>query len=419
MESGLKRSDTTSNGPRRRVLRWLMLLILVAAGVATRFFLSWQSHAQGPQASGNRPRGMAVAVAAATSRRGDMPMYLDGLGSVTPFYTVTVHTRIDGQLMKVYFREGQLVKDGDLLAEIDPRPFQVQLEQAEGQMAKDQALLADARLDLERYRTLVPQDAIPKQQLDAQVATVGQYEGALKTDQAAIDNAKLQLVYCRITSPISGRVGLRLVDPGNIVHAADANGLLIIAQVQPITVVFTLPEDSLPPVLKKLNAGASMVVDAYNRDKSQKLASGRLLTTDNTIDPNTGTLKLKAVFENRAGTLFPSQFVNVRLQLEIMRAQVIVPAVAIQRGAQGTYVFVIKPDHKVELRPVKTGITEGENTSIESGIRAGDLVVTDGADKLQSGSVVSVKPEPGISPLSGLSDPPSDPAAKTRGGSVP
>ncbi len=286
-------------------------------------------------------------------------------------------------------------------------------------MAKDQALLADARLDLERYRTLVPQDAIPKQQLDAQVATVGQYEGAVKTDQAAIDNAKLQLVYCRITSPISGRVGLRLVDPGNIVHAADANGLLVIAQVQPITVVFTLPEDSLPPVLKRLNAGASMVVDAYNRDKSQKLSSGRLLTTDNTIDPNTGTLKLKAVFENQAGTLFPSQFVNVRLQLEIKRAQVIVPAVAIQRGSQGTYVFVIKPDHTVELRPVKAGITEGESTSVESGIRAGDLVVTDGADKLQSGSTVSVKPEPGISPLSGLSDPPSDPEAKAHGGSVP
>ncbi len=425
MESGPRRASTLSNGslpaahppaPRRsHYWIWLVILILVGAAAGRRLFQLRRSQADPPQSAGAQGKGMPVAVAATAARLGDMPVYLDGLGSATPYYTVTVHTRVDGQLMNVYFREGQFVQAGDLLVEIDPRPFQVQLEQAEGQLARDQALLADARLDLERYRTLAPEDAIPKQQLDAQVATVGQYEGAIKTDQASIDNAKLQLVYCKITAPISGRIGLRLVDPGNIVHASDTNGLLVITQMQPITVVFTLPEDNLPPVLKKLRAGAAMSVDAYNRDRSQKLASGRLLTADNEIDPNTGTLKLKAVFENHANTLFPSQFVNVRLLLEVEHKQVIVPSVAIQRGSQGTFVFVVKPDHVVELRPVKTGITEGSDTSIDKGVQAGELVVTDGADKLQPGSRVTVRPESGMSSPVG----PADPAAAARGGTRP
>jgi multidrug efflux system membrane fusion protein len=334
---------------------------------------------------------MVVPVAAAPAVRGNIPVYLDGLGSVTPFYTVAIHSRVDGQLMSVHFQEGQFVHAGDVLVEIDPRPFQVQLEQAEGQMAHDQALLSNARLDLTRYRTLLAQEAIPKQQLDTQVATVGQYDGAIRTDQAAIDNAKLQITYCRITAPISGRIGLRLVDPGNMVHANDTNPMLIITQMQPITVVFTLPEDSLPPVLRKLRAGARLPVDAYNRDRSQKLASGRLLTVDNQIDQTTGTLKLKAVFENREETLFPQQFVNVRLLVETRRNQVIVPSVAIQRGSQGTFVYVVKSDSTVEVRPVAAGVSEGGNTSIDRGLEAGEAVVTDGADKLQPGSKVTIR----------------------------
>ena len=322
-----------------------------------------------------------------------MPVYLDGLGSVTALYTVTVQTRVDGQLMAIYYREGQQVHAGELIAEIDPRPFQVQLEQAEGQMAHDQALLANARLDLERYRTLATQEAIPKQLLDTQEATVRQAEATIKTDQAAIDDAKLQLLYCRITAPISGIIGLRLVDPGNIVHISDTNGLLVITQVQPITIVFTLPEESLPAVLGKLRAGAMLRVDAFNRDKSRKLASGRLVAVDNVIDQNTGTLRLKAEFENATNALFPNQFVNVRLLVEVRRNQVIVPTVAVQRGSQGTFLYVIKSGNTAEIRKVELGVTEGFQTSINSGLQAGESVVTDGSDKLRPGSLVMAKPE--------------------------
>jgi membrane fusion protein, multidrug efflux system len=377
--------------PRKKHL-WVWLLIVALVAAAVWLIRSRQTNAQAPGAAGGRTgRAMLVPVAAAPATRGDMPVYLDGLGSVTPVYTVSVHTRVDGQLMNVYFKEGQFVNVGDVLLDIDPRPFQVMLEQAQGQMAHDQALLANSKVDLTRYQTLLAQDAIPKQQLDTQVSTVAQYEGAVKTDQGTIDNAKLQIVYCHITAPIGGRVGLRLVDPGNIVHANDANPLLVITQMQPITVVFTLPEDSLPPVLQKLHAGARLTVDAYNRDRSRKLASGTLLTTDNQIDPTTGTLKLKAVFENRDGMLFPQQFVNVRLLVEVKQQQVIVPAVAIQRGAQGTYVYVVKPDSTADVRQVAIGVSEGGNTLIDSGIQVGENVVIDGADKLQPGTKVTVR----------------------------
>jgi multidrug efflux system membrane fusion protein len=257
-------------------------------------------------------------------------------------------------------------------------------------LAKDQALLTDAKIDLERYKTLVEQKAVPKQQYDTQVATVGQYEGNVEADKAAVDTAKLQLTYAHITSPINGRVGLRQVDPGNIVHAADANSMFVITQLHPISVIFTLPEDNLPAVMKKLHTGGRLAVEAYNRDKTQKLADGSLMTVDNEIDPNSGTAKLKALFDNNDDALFPNQFVNVRLLLDTRRGEVIVPSAAIQRGAQGTYVYVVKADNTADLRLVKTGIVEGENTSLDSGLAAGETVVTDGADKIQPGSAVTL-----------------------------
>ncbi len=376
----------------RHVGPWIWVLVFAALAIPVWLLEGRQTHVQlkSPQSQPSAGR-MAVPVLADPARLANVPVYLDGLGSVTAFYTVTVRTRVDGQLMSVNFQEGQDVHEGDLLAEVDPRPFQVQLEQAEGQMAHDQALLADALLDLDRYGTLITKDAIPKQQYDTQRATVAEYQAAIKTDQAAIDNAKLQLVYCRITAPISGRVGLRLVDPGNIVHANDASGLLVITQIQPITVVFTLPEESFLPVIPKLRSGGRLEVDAFNRDKTKKIAAGYLLTPDNTIDQSTGTLKLKAEFENKDGILFPNEFVNVRLLVEVRSRQVIVPAVAIQHGPQGTFVFVVKSDNTVETRPVTAGITEGDVCSIDRGLKAGERVVTEGAENLQPGSRVTVK----------------------------
>ncbi len=376
----------------RHAGRWVWLFVLAALVLAAWRFEGRQTHAQLKPTQNEHASGeMVVPVVATAARLANVPVYLDGLGAVTAFYTVTVRTRVDGQLMGVNFQEGQDVREGDVLAEVDPRPFQVQLEQAEGQTAHDQALLADAKLDLNRYGTLIEKDAIPKQQYDTQRATVAEYEAAIKTDQAAIDNAKLQLVYCRITAPISGRVGLRLVDPGNIVHASDSNGLLVITQLQPITVIFTLPEQSFLPVIPRLRSGAKLQVDAYNRDKTRKIASGYLLTPDNTIDQTTGTLKLKAEFENRDGALFPNEFVNVRLLVEVRPRQVTVPSVAIQHGPQGTFAFVVKPDDTVEARTVAVGITEGDICSISSGLKAGERVVTEGAENLQPGSRVTVR----------------------------
>ncbi len=329
-----------------------------------------------------------VPVGVATAERRDVPVYLKGLGSVTASNTVSVKSRVDGQLAQVNFREGQNVSKGDLLAVIDPRPFQVALDQAQANLFRDQAQLRDARLNYERFKSLLQESgAVSQQQVDTQKASADQLEGAVRADQALIDNAKLNLVYSHITAPISGRIGLRLVDLGNMVHAADTNPLLVITQLQPIAVLFTLPEDSLQNVSKHMHQG-TLPVEAYSRDDQTKLASGTLLTIDNQIDQTTGTGRLKAMFSNTDNMLWPNQFVNVRLLLETHKGSTVVPSVAIQNGPQGSYVFVVKPDKTVEVRPVTVSFTQNNVATISSGVDPGDTVVIDGQDKLQAGSKV-------------------------------
>ncbi len=330
-------------------------------------------------------------VAVVASRNSDVGVYLTGLGNVTPLNTVSVKSRVDGQLMEIRFREGQNVSKGDLLAQLDSRPFQVQLTQAEGQIARDRELLNNARLDLQRYKQLWHQNSIPKQQLDTQEALVRQLEGTVKIDQGQVDSAKLQISYCRITAPISGRVGLRQVDPGNIVHAGDANGLVTITQLQPVAVIFPIPEDNLPKLIGKMKGGGRLKVDAYDREQKQKLASGTLLTMDNQIDPTTGTVKLKAVFPNSSNELFPNQFVNARLLLETLHDVVVVPAAAIQRGAQGTFVYLVKADSTVTVQPVTVGATQNDEIAVTAGLQAGVQVVVDGAERLRDGGKIEVK----------------------------
>ncbi len=371
---------------------WLWLLFLVVLGYGGYRLLEYAKQSQTPTAPATaKPTVQSIPVVAATARQGDLPVYLTGLGSVTPLNTVTVHTRVDGQLLNFQVKEGQLVHKGELLAEIDARPYQAQLLQAQGQLARDQALLRQARVDLERYKLLWKQDSIAKQTLDQQGALVNQYEGAVKFDQGLIDAAAVNVVYCQLTSPIAGRVGLRLVDPGNIVHAADANGIIVITQLQPITVIFTLAEDNLPAVYPKLQAGEQLPVDAYDRADQKKLAGGSLLTVDNQIDPATGTVRLKALFPNDDNTLFPNQFVNVHLQVETKRASILVPDAAIQRTAQRIFVYVVKPDRTVTVRPVTVGPTESGETVIEAGLTSGEVVVINGVDRLREGSIVTVE----------------------------
>jgi multidrug efflux system membrane fusion protein len=377
--------------PGRRRWPWLLALVVVAAYVLRAI---WAARGPAVTEGSTKPGGAGVPVTVATARQGDLPVYLTGLGSVTAFNTVTVRSRVDGQLVDVAFREGQFVHAGDLLAQIDPRPFEAQLVQAEGQMARDTAQLKDARLDLVRYRDLVARQLIAKQQYDTQAALVAQYEGAVKVDQGLIDNAKLQLTYSRITAPIGGRAGLRLVDAGNMVHASDQTGLVIIAQLQPIAVVFTIPEDDLPAVMRKVGAGEQLPVEAYDRAGQNHIATGSLLTVDNQIDQSTGMTRLKAVFPNEDDALFPNQFVNVRLLLDVRKGTVIAPVAAIQRGPQGTFVYVVQADHTVEVRPVTLGPTVGNEGSIDAGLSPGDVVVTDGIDKLRPGSPVQVRTPP-------------------------
>ncbi len=369
---------------------WITLFAVCILGVASYYLLGGTDRS-GAAKKTAKPPSPPLPVAAVAAKSADVGVYLTGLGTVTPVNTVTVKTRVDGQLMGVLFKEGQIVASGDLIAEIDPRPFEVQLTQAEGQMARDEALLKNARLDLQRYQVLSEQDSIAKQQRDTQESLVRQYEGAVKTDQGQIDNAKLQLLYCRITSPISGRVGLRLVDPGNIVHASDTNGLVVITQLQPITVVFSVPEDNLQKVLKRLKSGAPLPVEAYDRDMKTRLATGSLLTVDNQIDTATGTVRLKAIFPNKGNELFPNQFVNARLLVESLRNIVVVPASAIQHGPQGAFVYMVKEDHTAAVRLVSVGETQGGEAAIMKGLSAGELVVSEGAERLREGARVEVK----------------------------
>ena len=391
--------------------RWLWIVgLVVVVAIGVWYFRGPRAsiEAQGPGApagggkgqgrQGGGGAGFVVPVVVATAQRGDLPVYFNGLGTVTAFNTVTVRPRVDGQITKINFQEGQFVHQGEDLIDIDSRPFQVQLEQAEGQLAKDQAQLRDVQVNYERFQLLYKEGVIPKQQLDTQGSQVSQFEGSIKGDQGAIDSAKLQIVYSHVTAPISGRIGLRLVDIGNIVHAADTNGLLVITQLQPIAIIFSLPQDELPQVASKLHNPNQLVVEAYDRDDTSKIESGKLLTIDNQIDTTTGTYKLKAVFNNDRNLLFPNQFVNVHLLADVKKNLVIVPSAAIQRGPQGTYVYVVQNGNTAKIQPVTIAQTTANSVGLSAGLNASDVVVVDGQDKLQDGSKVSPTQAPAAPP---------------------
>ena len=376
--------------PKRRWWVWLLALAVLGYG-GYRVRKGMVAPQATTAAQGANLRLPSVPVVAAKTRKGDIGVYYTGLGAVTPIYTVTIKSQISGYLMQVLYKEGQTVRKGDSLAEIDPRPYQVMLEQAQAGFARDEANLENAKVDLKRYQILTPLKAVPEQQLATQEATVKQDEGIVQTDQALIDIAKLDLVYCHITAPITGRVGLRLVDPGNYVTANDSTGLVVITQVEPITVIFTLPEDQLPAILAKMHAGARLKVEAYDREMKTKIAQGWLSTIDNQIDPETGTVKLRANFDNRDGALFPNQFVNARLLVEEKHEVTLVPTAAVQRNAQTTYVFLVKPDSTATVRQITIGTTEGYDSEVLSGLSPGDVIVMTGVDKLQEGSKVRVQ----------------------------
>ncbi len=364
------------------------LLALLLSGCGNTSADTKQKNGGGKGGQGRGQMTVPVAVAKAEVR--DLPVLLNGLGSVEAYNTVSVKSRLDGQLVQVNFKEGQEVKQGELLAVIDPRPYEVALSQAQATLFKDQSALKDARLNLQRFQELYKDGVIPKQQLDTQGSLEGQLDGAVRADQAQVDNVKLNLVYTHITAPVSGRIGLRQIDVGNMVHASDPNGLLVITQLQPIAVIFSLPQDNLQSVSQHMRNG-KLAVDAYSRDDQTKLATGSLTTIDNQIDTTTGTGKLKAVFENRDRSLWPNQFVNIHLLLEVRKNNTVVPAAAIQRGPQGTYVFTVKPDKTAEMRPVTVAFSEGNFAAITQGVKPGEMVVTDGQDKLQPGTRVEIR----------------------------
>jgi multidrug efflux system membrane fusion protein len=390
-------AETAPQAPGKSKRGWIWLIILTLVAVAAYYY--WP---KGPDAAGGAPApgatggrkgrgGGNTPVVAAKVRRGNVGVYVTGLGTVTPINTITIKSRVDGQLMKINYKEGELIHQGDPLIEIDTRPYQVQLDQAAGQQMRDQALLDNAKVDLARYQTLLAQNAVPEQQLATQRALVAQLEGTVKSDQSQIDMAKLNLTYCHIAAPITGRIGLRLVDPGNIVHASDSGGLLVITQVQPISVVFTIVEDKLPEVLKRWHAGQRLLTEVWDRANTRKLGSGTLSTVDNQIDPTTGMIRLRADFANQGEALFPDQFVNVHLLVQQKQGVTLVTSAAVQRTSSTTYVYLVKPDSTVTVRQVVEGVTEGEDTEVVSGLDPGDVVVMAGIDRLNEGSKVVVQ----------------------------
>jgi multidrug efflux system membrane fusion protein len=393
---------------RGRTVALTVAVVLVAGVVLVRWH-PWNKNMQGANAAagasgaqagsagGRRGAGGGAGgmnqpqpVHVATVTQGEMPVVLNALGTVTPLANVTVRTQLSGTLQTVAFQEGQMVKKGDLLAQVDPRPYQINLANAEGTLAKDMALLQTARLDLKRYQTLLTQDSIASQQVDTQASLVKQYEGQVRADQANIDTFKLDLIYARITAPVSGRVGLRQVDAGNYVTPGDTNGVVVITQLQPISVIFTTSEDNLPAILKQLHAGTKMSVTAYDRSNTTSLEAGYLETLDNQIDTTTGTVKLRATFQNDEGLLFPNQFVNTRLLVNVVKNAVIVPTSSVLNGSMGAFVYVVKPDSTVTVRAVKVGPVDGERTSIASGLQVGERVVIDGSDRLKEGAKITI-----------------------------
>ncbi len=368
---------------------WLIVVVLILGGITW-----WERRGTAPAAkSGGDPASRPVVVTTAVARQGDIGIYLNALGTVTPVYTVTVTSRVQGEITQVYYHEGQMVRKGDPLIEIDPRPYQAALTQVEGQLAHDQAVLNEAKIDLDRYQQALNRNAIAKQQFDDQQQVVLQDEGTVKNDEGQLANAKVNLVYTNITAPIAGRVGLRLVDPGNIVQANSNTALVVITQLQPITVIFSIAEDFLSQIQQQLRQGKKLPVDAFNREASTKIASGTLLTLDNVIDPTTGTLKLKAIFDNSDAALFPSQFVNVKMLVDTQHNVTLIPTPAIQRNAQGAFVYVIKSDQTASIRTITPGTTDGTVTAVE-GIQPQEVVAINGFDKLLDGSKVTVRTPP-------------------------
>ncbi len=394
---------------KHRIALILLALILLSAVLIARHFSHKPQTTPGGSGSGAGGQGGPVPVSVATASYGDIQLRIPALGTVTPLATVTVRTQISGILQKIAFTEGQLVHQGDLLAQIDPRPYEAAVQQMQGNLRRDQALLANAKLDLQRYEGLVKEDSIAVQQLDTQRALVDQYAGTIESDEGQLNTAQVNLAYTRIVSPLSGRVGLRQVDQGNYVSPGDANGIVVINELQPITVVFPIPEDNVPALMRRLRDGATLTAEVYDRTNSAKLAEGKLLTLDNAIDTTTGTVKLRAQFDNADGALFPNQFVNVQLLQELLQHQIVIPNSAVRRGAPSgvvtTFVYVVNSDHTVAVRPVTLGVVDGERVAVSSGLTAGEIVVTEGGDRLRDGAQVVLPQAAADRPASAVKSP--------------